>query len=32
VLPSDAYHVAVIKPDECVSNVLSFIKESKRGA
>jgi 3-oxoadipate enol-lactonase len=31
VLPSDAYHVAVIKPDECVSNVLSFIKESKRG-
>ena len=27
VLPSDAYHLAVIKPDECVSNVLSFIKE-----
>jgi 3-oxoadipate enol-lactonase len=32
VLPSDAYHVAVIKPDECVSNVLSFIKETKRSA
>ena len=32
VLPSDAYHLAVIKPDECVSNVVSFIKESKRGA
>jgi pimeloyl-ACP methyl ester carboxylesterase len=32
VLPSDGYHVAVIKPDECVSNVLSFIKDSKRGA
>jgi 3-oxoadipate enol-lactonase len=32
VLPSDGYHVAVIKPDECVSNVLSFIRETKRGA
>jgi pimeloyl-ACP methyl ester carboxylesterase len=32
VIPSDGYHVAVIKPDECVSNVLSFIKETKRGA
>jgi 3-oxoadipate enol-lactonase len=32
VLPSDAYHLAVIKPDECVSNVLSFIKDLKRGA
>jgi pimeloyl-ACP methyl ester carboxylesterase len=32
VLPSDGYHVAVIKPDECVSNVLSFIKDIKRGA
>lgn len=31
VLPSDGYHVAVIKPDECVSNVLSFIKDAKRG-
>jgi 3-oxoadipate enol-lactonase len=32
VLPSDGYHVAVIKPDECVSNVLSFIKDAKRRA
>ena len=32
VLPSDGYHVAVIKPDECVSNVLSFIRDLKRGA
>jgi len=32
VLPSDGYHVAVIKPDECVSSVLSFIKDAKRGA
>jgi pimeloyl-ACP methyl ester carboxylesterase len=32
VIPSDGYHVAVIKPDECVSNVLSFIREAKRGA
>ncbi len=32
VLPSDGYHVAVIKPDECVSNVVSFIKDAKRGA
>jgi 3-oxoadipate enol-lactonase len=31
VLPSDGYHLAVIRPDECVSNVLSFIKDSKRG-
>ena len=31
VLPSDGYHVAVIRPDECVSNTLSFIKDSKRG-
>jgi 3-oxoadipate enol-lactonase len=29
VLPSDAYHVAVAKPDECVTNVLSFIKETQ---
>jgi 3-oxoadipate enol-lactonase len=29
VLPSDAYHVAVAKPDECVTNVLSFITESQ---
>jgi 3-oxoadipate enol-lactonase len=32
VLPSDAYHLAVVKPDDCVSNVLSFIKDLKRGA
>ena len=32
VLPSDGYHIAAIKPDECVSNVLSFIKDLKRGA
>jgi len=30
VLPSDGYHLAVIKPDECVSSVLTFIKEVKR--
>jgi pimeloyl-ACP methyl ester carboxylesterase len=27
VLQSDAYHVAVAKPDECVANVLAFIRE-----
>jgi 3-oxoadipate enol-lactonase len=32
VLPSDAYHVAVAKADECVTNVLSFIKETRRRA
>jgi 3-oxoadipate enol-lactonase len=32
VLPSDGYHLAVIKPDDCVSSVLSFIKDLKRGA
>jgi pimeloyl-ACP methyl ester carboxylesterase len=32
VIPSDGYHVAVIKPDECVSNVLSFIRDTKQGA
>jgi 3-oxoadipate enol-lactonase len=30
VLPSDGYHVAVVKADECVTNVLSFIKETQR--
>lgn len=30
VLPTDAYHVAVAKPDECAINVLEFIKETKR--
>ena len=29
VLQTDAYHVAVAKADECVTNVLSFIKETK---
>lgn len=28
VLTSDAYHVAVAKSDECVTNVLAFIKQS----
>jgi pimeloyl-ACP methyl ester carboxylesterase len=32
VIPSDGYHAAVIKPDECVSSVLSFIRDVKRGA
>ena len=32
VLPSDAYHVAVAKADECVSNVLAFIGEVARAA
>jgi len=27
VLQSDAYHVAVAKADECVTNVLSFIND-----
>ena len=30
VLPSDAYHVAVAKADECVTNVLSFNKETRQ--
>ncbi len=29
VLTSDAYHVAVAKADECVTNVLAFIRETK---
>jgi 3-oxoadipate enol-lactonase len=32
VLQSDAYHVAVAKADECVSNVLAFIGEVARPA
>jgi pimeloyl-ACP methyl ester carboxylesterase len=32
VLTSDAYHVAVAKADECVSNVLAFIQETKKQA
>jgi len=27
VLQSDAYHIAVAKPDECVATVLAFIRE-----
>jgi 3-oxoadipate enol-lactonase len=30
VLPSDGYHVAVVKAGECVTSVLSFIAEQKR--
>ncbi|HYL62220.1 MAG TPA: alpha/beta hydrolase [Candidatus Methylomirabilis sp.] len=32
VIPSDGYHLAVIKPEECISNVLSFIQDVKRNA
>jgi 3-oxoadipate enol-lactonase len=32
VLPSDGYHVAVVKADECVTNVLAFIKEAQQRA
>jgi 3-oxoadipate enol-lactonase len=32
VLASDAYHVAVANADECVTNVLAFIQESKQQA
>ena len=32
VLPRDAYHVAVAKADEWVTNVLSFIKETRQRA
>ena len=32
VLRSDAYHIAAANPDECVANVLAFIKEAKRRA
>jgi hypothetical protein len=28
VLRSDAYHLAVAKPDECVASVLAFIREN----
>jgi len=30
VLPADGYHVAVIRPEECVTSVLSFIKETRQ--
>jgi 3-oxoadipate enol-lactonase len=32
VLRSDAYHIAAANPDECVANVLAFIKEARRKA
>jgi 3-oxoadipate enol-lactonase len=32
VLRSDAYHIAAANADECVSNVLAFIKEARHGA
>jgi 3-oxoadipate enol-lactonase len=32
VLRSDAYHIAAANPDECVANVLAFIKEARRRA
>jgi pimeloyl-ACP methyl ester carboxylesterase len=31
VLSSDAYHVAAVKADECVTNVLAFIHETRSG-
>jgi 3-oxoadipate enol-lactonase len=32
VLRSDAYHIAAANPDECVANVLAFIKDTRRRA
>jgi 3-oxoadipate enol-lactonase len=32
VLRSDAYHIAAANPDECVANVLAFIKDTRRKA
>ena len=32
VLRSDAYHIAAANADECVTNVLAFIKEAKHKA
>jgi pimeloyl-ACP methyl ester carboxylesterase len=32
VLTSDAYHVAVANADECVTNALAFLDETKHGA
>ncbi len=32
VLQSDGYHIAASNPDECVGNVLAFIKEARRRA
>jgi hypothetical protein len=30
VLQSDAYHIAAANADECVTNVLAFIKETRQ--
>jgi 3-oxoadipate enol-lactonase len=30
VLDSDAYHIAAVNADECVTNVLAFVKETRR--
>jgi 3-oxoadipate enol-lactonase len=32
VVRSDAYHIAAVNADECVANVLAFIKEARRKA
>jgi hypothetical protein len=32
VLRSDAYHIAAVNADECVTNVLAFIKEARHRA
>jgi pimeloyl-ACP methyl ester carboxylesterase len=32
VVRSDAYHIAAANADECVANVLAFIKEARRRA
>jgi pimeloyl-ACP methyl ester carboxylesterase len=32
VIRSDAYHIAAANPDECVANVLAFIKDARRKA
>ena len=32
VLHSDAYHIAATNADECVTNVLAFIKETRQKA
>jgi pimeloyl-ACP methyl ester carboxylesterase len=32
VLRSDAYHIAAVNADECVTNVLAFIKEARQRA
>jgi 3-oxoadipate enol-lactonase len=32
VLPGDGYHIAVARADECVTNVLAFIRETQQGS